>query len=104
MGIQGVSLTLDPLETRGFEYHSAFGFTLFSRLIRGELGRGGRYDVYKGQNAQESAAGFTLYMDTLRQGLKSEMNAQVKYVDETTSWAEIQKLHDEGYIVKRGLK
>ena len=102
--LEGVSLTVDPLETRGFEYHGALAFALFAQNIRGELGRGGRYDIYEGDVPRESAAGFTFYMDTLRQGLAEGAADQVKEVDAKISWAEIQKLQDEGFIVKRGRK
>ena len=38
-------VTIDPIENRGFEYYSGIGFSFFSRGIRGELGRGGRYSL-----------------------------------------------------------
>src|SRR4029077_13792170 len=53
--------TIDPLEHRGLEYHSGVGFTLLTRDVSGELGRGGRYVSAKG----EASTGFTLYLDTL---------------------------------------
>ena len=101
LGLEGFSITVDPLETRGFEYHKGLAFTLFSSSIRGELGRGGRYDIYEGDQPKESAAGFTLYMDTLRQGLKAGEEKPVKKVSKDTSWGDIQKLQDDGHIVKR---
>jgi ATP phosphoribosyltransferase regulatory subunit len=94
-----VRVTIDPLESRGFEYHKGLGFTLFSSDIRGEVGRGGRYML--GDSA-ESAAGFTLYMDTLRQGLKPMDAPKVKTVSTDAPWDEIQKHQDNGFIVKRG--
>ncbi len=93
-----VRVTIDPLESRGFEYHAGFGFTLFSSDIRGEVGRGGRYML---GDSGESAAGFTLYMDTLRQGLKPMDAPKVKTVSADASWDEVQKLQDKGFIVKR---
>jgi ATP phosphoribosyltransferase regulatory subunit len=54
-------LTIDPVEHRGLEYHSGVGFTLLTRGVSGELGRGGRYLSAKG----EASTGFTLYLDTL---------------------------------------
>ena len=102
LGLDGVSITVDPLETCGFEYHDGLAFTLFAADLRGELGRGGRYDIYEGNERAESAAGFTLYMDTLRHGLKKGDAPQVKEVSADADWAEIQKLQDDGFIVKRG--
>lgn len=102
LGLPGVSLTIDPLETKGFEYKNDLAFALFADGVRGELGRGGRYDIYQGEQPKESAAGFTFYMDTLRQGLKPLEAKPVKCVASDAGWAEIQKLQDDGFIVKRG--
>ena len=58
-----LALTLDPVEHRGFEYYAGLGFSVFSRGVRGELGRGGRYFV--DGTSGESSTGFTLYMETV---------------------------------------
>lgn len=102
LGLSGVSLTVDPLETRGFEYHNDLAFTVFGNGVRGEIGRGGRYDIYEAGARAESAAGFTLYMDTLRQGLTRGEAASVKTVPADADWTEIQSLQNDGFIVKRG--
>jgi ATP phosphoribosyltransferase regulatory subunit len=62
--LPGLQVTIDPVENRGFEYHSGISFSFFAgnRTGLGELGRGGRYDA--GDPAQpEPATGFTLYTD-----------------------------------------
>ena len=56
-----LSLTIDPVESRGFEYHTGVSFPLFALDVRDELGSGGRYLTATG----EPATGFTLFMDTL---------------------------------------
>lgn len=62
-------VTVDPVENRGFEYHTGISFTFFARIetqrgALGELGRGGRYDA--GDPAMlEPATGFTLYTDII---------------------------------------
>ncbi len=53
-------LTVDPVENRGFEYHTGIAFTLFAKHASGELGRGGRYFA-----GGEPATGATLFMDTV---------------------------------------
>ena len=58
-----VGLTIDPIEGRGFEYHTGVGFTLFARQVRGELGRGGRYQA--GVDPVEASTGVTLFMDAI---------------------------------------
>jgi ATP phosphoribosyltransferase regulatory subunit len=71
-------LTIDPVENRGFEYHTGVTFTIFARNIRGELGRGGRYIAggYQAENyvrrdppEPQPATGFTLYTDTVLRAL-----------------------------------
>ena len=56
-------LTVDPVENRGFEYHTGISFSFFARKGRAELGRGGRYIA--GNGKPEPATGFTLYTDTV---------------------------------------
>ncbi|WP_420417734.1 ATP phosphoribosyltransferase regulatory subunit [Pacificispira sp.] len=58
-----LSLTVDPVEHRGFEYQTGLSFTLFSKGVRGELGRGGRY--HAGQGDGEPSSGFSLYLDSV---------------------------------------
>jgi ATP phosphoribosyltransferase regulatory subunit len=55
-----MTLTIDAVESRGFEYHCGVAFTLFAKGQSFELGRGGRYAV-DGQ----PATGATLFMDTV---------------------------------------
>lgn len=59
-----VQLTLDPAEQQGFQFQSWFGFSLFANGVRGEVGRGGSYQVTGGA-APEAAVGFSLYLDGL---------------------------------------
>jgi ATP phosphoribosyltransferase regulatory subunit len=65
-----VMLTVDLVEHRQFEYQTGLSFTLFSRDVQGELGRGGRYrvaaDAAAGREG-EPATGLTLYTDTVVQ-------------------------------------
>lgn len=61
--------TVDPVENRGFEYHSGISFTFFAGGAAaggatGELGRGGRYQAGD-PAASEPATGFTLDTDTI---------------------------------------
>jgi ATP phosphoribosyltransferase regulatory subunit len=67
-----LNVTVDPVENRGFEYHTGISFTFFSARLGpgGELGRGGRYQA-SGPAAVEPATGFTLYSDTILQTLPS---------------------------------
>ena len=49
-------LTIDPVEHRGFEYHTGVAFTIYARGVRGELGHGGRYATEANGGAGEPAA------------------------------------------------
>lgn len=60
-----VSLTVDPGETRGFDYQTWIGFSLFAKGIRGEVGRGGTYLIHRADSIIEPAVGFSLYLDGL---------------------------------------
>lgn len=57
----GLRITLDPVEFRGFRYHTGVAFTLYGPGMSGELARGGRY---MSQN-DEPATGMTLYPDAV---------------------------------------
>jgi ATP phosphoribosyltransferase regulatory subunit len=60
-----VRLTLDPTERHGFEYQSWIGFSLFSGGGSGELGRGGSYTIMRPDGGEETAVGFSLFVDPL---------------------------------------
>jgi ATP phosphoribosyltransferase regulatory subunit len=56
-------LTADPVEFRGYQYHTGICMTLFAAGRQAELGRGGRYLC----GDAEPATGITLYPDTIAQ-------------------------------------
>src|SRR5437588_63890 len=67
--VPALKVTVDPVENRGFEYHTGIAFTFFARVgpelgPLGELGRGGRYQAGDPEDP-EPATGFTLYTDTI---------------------------------------
>jgi ATP phosphoribosyltransferase regulatory subunit len=59
------TITLDPTERHGFEYQTWIGFSLFGHGLSGEIGRGGSYGIVHPAGAEESATGFSLYVDPL---------------------------------------
>ena len=103
MGLEGMSLTLDPLETKGFDYHSGVAFTLFAKGARGELGRGGRYTIFNGERDTGSASGFTFYMDSLRQVMTGASAQKVIFIPADESWTLVKNLQNEGWRIVRGL-
>lgn len=56
-----IHIILDPLEMRGFGYHSGLSFALYARGRPQELGRGGRYLTPH----EESATGLTFYAEDI---------------------------------------
>jgi ATP phosphoribosyltransferase regulatory subunit len=100
-----LNLTIDPVELRGFEYHTGICFTLFARRVRGELGRGGRYlageSLMAGQG--EPATGFTLFMDTVLSALPEPTAPKRLFLPFGTTPAEARKWRTTGWITVEGL-
>ncbi len=92
-------LTVDPVENRGFEYHTGVGFTVFGRGVRGELGRGGRYLAGDG----EPATGVTLYMDTVLRALPEPVPVSRIFVPHGTPLDQARDLRDRGWVTVAGL-
>ena len=88
-----VGLTLDPGESRGFEYQTGLGFTLFASGVRGELGRGGRYRIHD----QEPAVGGSLYLDTILRALPDPPRRKRVLVPHDTNLSVHQRLHADNY-------
>ncbi len=96
-------LTLDAVENRGFDYHTSFGFTIFSDGVRGELGRGGRYVAGRDGPGDEPGTGVTLFMDTVLRALPEPEAPQSVYLPAGVPAAEGQRLRAEGWTTLAGL-
>ena len=100
-----LSLTVDLVENRGFEYHIGLCFTLFARGVRGELGRGGRYlaggDFTDGPG--EPATGFTVYTDTILSALAAPAAAPIVFVPFSALAGTAQSLRRMGWSTLGGL-
>lgn len=94
-------LTVDPVEWRGFEYHSGTSFSLFAGGVRSELGRGGRYAV--DERAEEEAAGCTIYLDTLLRAVPPAAAPRRVYLPHATPRAEGARLREDGWVTIAGL-
>ena len=105
--LSDIRLTVDPVETRGFEYHCGVTFTLFARSERGELGWGGRYTVDRGDGGKdvaEPATGFTLFMGAVMGALPGPQPANRVYLPFGTPPAATAGLRGEGWVVVGGLE
>jgi len=98
-----LTLTMDPIESRGFEYHTGVTFAVFSRSVMGELGRGGRYEAGN-QNTSEAATGLTLFMDTVMQAVPDVQATDTLFLPFGTSPDQAQRFRTEGWITVSGLE
>lgn len=101
-----LSLTIDPVEMRGFEYHTGLCFTVFARRVRGEIGRGGRYlagEALAPGNG-ESSTGFTLYMDSIMRALPEAEAAKRLFLPFGTLPDAARQWRDSGWITVAGLE
>lgn len=92
-------ITLDPVEHRGFEYHTGVSFAIFAQGAKGDLGRGGRYMAGNG----ETAVGATLFMDTALSVLARPEAVRRVYLPVGTPRADARRLQDEGWVTVNGL-
>jgi ATP phosphoribosyltransferase regulatory subunit len=95
-----VALTIDPVENRGFEYHTGIAFTLFARNLSGELGRGGRYLA----GGVEPATGATVFMDSVLAVLPGSNPPRRIYVPAGTPRVWSQALRAQGWVTVAGLE
>lgn len=94
-----VTLTVDPVERRGFEYHTGVTFALFSPAASGELGRGGRYRTM----LDEDATGITLFMDTVLRALPAPVPAARVYLPVGTPAETGAELRRQGWVTVAAL-
>ena len=99
-------LTADPLENRGFEYHSGISFTVFPAGVRGELASGGRYVTGASGNGEggEPGTGVTLYVDTVLRSLPAPGRPRRVFLPAGTAPETGRALRAEGWITVAGLR
>lgn len=97
-----LSITIDPVENRGFEYHTGVTYTFYARDVRGELGSGGRY-LAENSNGGEPATGFTLFMDTVLRALPRPQPSSRVYVPAGTAEDQSKAFRAEGWMTVQGL-
>ena len=94
-----IMITIDPVEHRGFEYHSGLSFTLFARGVRGEIGRGGRYLT----GAGETATGFSLFLDSIMRAVPVLQLAPRLFLPFGVSVKESAAIRAKGWVGVAGL-
>lgn len=97
-----VALTLDPTERHGFEYQSWIGFSLFAQGVRGEIGRGGSYQVI-GAQGEEPAVGFSLFTDPILDAGLANGERRRLFLPLGTPGDVAAKLRAEGWVAVAAL-
>ena len=95
-----LTVTIDPVENRGFHYHTGLSFTLFSRQAAGEMGRGGRYLAAE----KEPATGVTLFLDTVLGALPGPVRPRRVYLPVGTARDLGDELRVLGFVTIAGLR
>lgn len=95
----GLRLTIDPVEFRGYRYHTGVAVTIFAPGRQAEFGRGGRYLCDNG----ESATGITLYPDTILAVAPRPAFRSRVFLPAGTPAATGARARAEGFATVRGL-
>lgn len=101
-GAPTLGLTVDPVENRGFEYHTGTSFAIFARGARGELGRGGRY--LAGAAPGEAATGFTLIIEIVLRALPGPEARDRLFLPFGTPGEAGRRLREKGWVAVAGLE
>jgi ATP phosphoribosyltransferase regulatory subunit len=96
-----LKITVDPVESRGFQYDTGISFAFFARRGRAELGRGGRY--LAGNGNPEPATGFTLYTDTVLAVVPAPAAPRRLYLPAGAPLAAGRELRAVGWVTIAGL-
>lgn len=92
-------LTVDPVEFRGYRYHTGISMTIFATGQQVELGRGGRYLC----GEAEPATGITLYPDRIIRLAPPVALRPRLYLPYGTSASEAEAARQAGYATVPGL-
>ena len=71
-----INISIDPLENRGFKYHTGLTFTIFSEMLKGEVVKGGSYNTLSG----ETATGCTIYTEKIYSQPITDENNDLVYI------------------------
>ncbi len=88
-----IKISIDPLENRGFNYHTGLSFTIFSETLKGEIAKGGRYKTLNG----ETAIGCTIYTEKIYSNSKFTPDKSLVYVP-------YLNINDADHIISRGYR
>lgn len=87
-----LTLILDPLEHRGFNYHTDISFSFFHKKQDSPIARGGRY------KNDEYGTGFTLYLDSITNLVKKNGDSNRIYIPSNISFETVKELNTQGWV------
>ena len=90
---KSIKLSIDPLENRGFKYHTGITFTIFSDKLKGEIAKGGSYNISTG----ETATGCTIYTEKVYPNLMLNLDKDLFYIP-------YLHMKDADEIIKKGYR
>ena len=90
---KSIKLSIDPLENRGFKYHTGITFTIFSDKLKGEIAKGGSYNISTG----ETATGCTVYTEKVYPNLMLNLDKDLVYIP-------YLNMKDADDIIKKGYR
>ena len=90
---KSIKLSIDPLENRGFKYHTGLTFTIFSDKLKGEIAKGGSYNILTG----ETATGCTIYTEKVYPKLMLSSDKDLVYIP-------YLNMKDADEIIKKGYR
>ena len=95
-----LKLTVDPVEFRGFRYHTGVSLSVYATGRHEELGRGGRYVC----GEAEPATGVTLYPDVVLRAMPARAARSRLYLPPGTDPARAAALRAEGFATVAGFE
>ncbi len=95
-----LKVTVDPVEFRGFRYHTGVSLSVYAPGRHEELGRGGRYVC----GEAEPATGVTLYPDAVLRAMPARAARRRLYLPPGADPAQAAALRAEGFATVAGFE
>jgi len=88
---EDIKISIDPMESEKFGYHTGIGFTIFAKGSKCEIGRGGRYEI-ENEDGAIAATGATIYINEVLRILKMNQQKDKIFAPFGTDWKKIKEL------------
>jgi ATP phosphoribosyltransferase regulatory subunit len=96
----GLKVTIDPVESRGYQYHTGLATAIYAVGGQAELGRGGRYQSFDA----EPATGMTLYPDAIIRSLAPRARRPRVFLPFGTTPAQAQSCRAQNFATVPALE